>query len=100
MKIEKIGECFSEVETMSAGEALPWTVESMHWLPDARFGEDFCRTEDRNARQNLNIVRKTALNTIKVYKTKTASKHPVSKVMPDCLLEPENIRSVLKINEN
>jgi hypothetical protein len=57
----------------------------------ARFGEDFRRIEDRNARQNLNIVRKIALNTIKVYKTKTASKRPVSKVMLDCLLEPKNI---------
>jgi predicted transposase YbfD/YdcC len=74
---------------------LEWTVESMHWLPDVHFGEDFCRTEDRNARQNLNIVRKTALNTVKVYKTKTASKRPVSKIMLDCLLEPESILSVL-----
>jgi hypothetical protein len=31
---------------------------------------------------------------------KTATKRPVSKIMLDCLLEPENIRSVLKINEN
>jgi predicted transposase YbfD/YdcC len=65
-----------------------------------RFGEDFRRIEDRNARQNLNIVRKIALNTIKVYKTKTASKRPISKIMLDCLLEPENILSVLNINEN
>jgi predicted transposase YbfD/YdcC len=79
---------------------LEWTVESMHWLPDVHFGEDFCRTEDRNARQNPSMVRKIALNTIKVYKTKTASKRPVSKIMLDCLLEPENILSVLKINEN
>jgi predicted transposase YbfD/YdcC len=49
---------------------LEWTVESMHWLPDVHFGEDFCRIEDRNAQQNLNIVRKIALNTVKVYKTK------------------------------
>ncbi|MDR1363419.1 MAG: transposase [Spirochaetaceae bacterium] len=79
---------------------LEWTAESMHWLLDVHFGEDFRRIEDRNARQNLNIVRKIALNTIKVYKTKTASKRPVSKVMLDYLLEPENILSVLNINEN
>ncbi|MDR1363423.1 MAG: hypothetical protein LBJ35_05180 [Spirochaetaceae bacterium] len=52
---------------------------------------DFRRIEDRNAQQNLNIVRKIALNTIKVYKTKTVSKRPISKIMLDCLLEPENI---------
>jgi hypothetical protein len=72
----------------------------MHWLLDVHFGEDFCRIEDRNVQQNLNIVRKIVLNTIKVYKTNTASKRPISKVMFDCLLEPENIRSVLKVNEN
>jgi hypothetical protein len=44
--------------------------------------------------QNLNIVRKIALNTIKDYKNKTASKRPISKLMFDCLLEPENIRSI------
>jgi hypothetical protein len=63
----------------------------MHWLLDVHFGEDFRRIEAMNARQNLNIVRKIALNTIKVYKTETASKRPLSNVMLDCLLEHENI---------
>jgi predicted transposase YbfD/YdcC len=79
---------------------LEWTVETMHWLLDVHFGEDFCRLEDRNVQQNLNIVRKIALNTIKDYKNKTASKRPVSRLMFDCLLEPENIRSILAVNEN
>jgi hypothetical protein len=68
----------------------------MHWLLDVRFGEDFCRIEDRNVQQNLNIVRKIALNTIKSYKNKTASKRPISKFMLDCLLELENILPMLK----
>ena len=79
---------------------LEWTVESMHWLLDVHFGEDFCRIEDRNVQQNLNIVRKIALNTIKNYKNKTACKRPFSKLMFDCLLEPENILSILTTNEN
>jgi predicted transposase YbfD/YdcC len=79
---------------------LEWTVETMHWLLDVHFGEDFCRIENRNAQQNLNIVRKIALNTIKDYKNKTVSKRPVSRLMFDCLLEPENIRSILTVNEN
>jgi predicted transposase YbfD/YdcC len=78
---------------------LEWSVETMHWLLDVHFGEDFCRIEDRNVQQNLNIVRKIALNTIKGYKNKTASKRPVSKLMVDCLLEPGNILSVLAANE-
>jgi predicted transposase YbfD/YdcC len=79
---------------------LEWTVETMHWLLDVHFCEDFCRIEDRNVQQNLNIVRKIALNTIKDYKNKTASKRPISKLMFDCLLEPENIRSILAVNKN
>jgi predicted transposase YbfD/YdcC len=79
---------------------LEWTVETMHWLLDVHFGEDFCRVEDRNVQQNLNIVRKIALNTIKDYKNKTTSKRPISKLMFDCLLEPENIHSILAVNQN
>jgi predicted transposase YbfD/YdcC len=31
-----------------------WSVESMHWLFDVHFGEDFCRVEDLAVHQNLN----------------------------------------------
>jgi len=79
---------------------LEWSVETMHWLLDVHFDEDFCRVEDRNVQQNLNIVRKIALNTIKGYKNKMASKRPISKLMFDCLLESENILSILAANEN
>ena len=33
---------------------LEWSVETMHWLLDVHFHEDFCRIEDRNVQQNLN----------------------------------------------
>jgi len=48
----------------------------------------------------LNIIRKIALNTVKNFKNETASKRPLSKLMFDCLLEPENILSFLTVNEN
>jgi hypothetical protein len=48
----------------------------------------------------MNIVRKVALNTIKDYKNKTASKRPISKLMFDCLLEADNILPILTVNEN
>jgi predicted transposase YbfD/YdcC len=67
---------------------LEWSVESMHWLLDVHFGEDFCRVEDKDVQKNLNIIRKTVLNCIKRYKANTQSKHPLSKIMLDCLLEP------------
>jgi predicted transposase YbfD/YdcC len=70
---------------------LEWSVETMHWLLDVHFDEDFCCVEDLNVQQNLNIVRKVALNTVKDYKNKTACKRPISKLMFDCLLESQNI---------
>jgi predicted transposase YbfD/YdcC len=79
---------------------LEWSVESMHWLLDVHFGEDFCRVEDKNVQQNLNIFRKTVLNCIKFYKRNVDDKRPVSNIMFDCLLNPEKILSVLYNVEN
>jgi len=79
---------------------LEWSVETMHWLLDVHFHEDFCRVEDENVQQNLNIIRKVALNSIKLHKEKSESKRPISKIMFDCLLEPVNMLSVLCSCEN
>jgi hypothetical protein len=68
----------------------------MHWLLDVHFGEDFCRVADVNTQQNLNIVRKAALNCVKNYKTKSSSKRPLSKIMLDCLIDCEFIPHVLE----
>lgn len=51
-----------------------WSVETMHWLLDVHFEEDFCRVEDKNIQQNLNMLRKLALNIIKQYKSTSKSK--------------------------
>ena len=74
---------------------LEWSVESMHWLLDVHFGEDFCRIEDDNVQQSLNIIRKIPLNTIKNYKAKNDIKRPISKIMFDCLLEPQAVIDIL-----
>ena len=75
---------------------LEWSVESMHWLLDVHFGEDFCRVEDENVQQTLNMVRKIALNSIKNYKEKTKSKQPLSKIMFDCLLDCNGLIPILE----
>ena len=64
-----------------------WSVETMHWLLDVHFGEDFCRIRDKNAQQNLNILRKFALNLVKNYKTTNAPKRPMSHIMFNCLMD-------------
>jgi predicted transposase YbfD/YdcC len=58
---------------------LEWSVESMHWLLDVHFEEDFCRVENENIQQNLNIIRQIALNTVKLFKDKNNLKRPLSK---------------------
>jgi predicted transposase YbfD/YdcC len=79
---------------------LEWSVESMHWLLDVHFIEDFCRVQDENIQQNLNIFRKVVLNCVKLYKSKTGDKKPISKIMFGCLLELENIMDIFAVNEN
>lgn len=79
---------------------LEWSVESMHWLLDVHFGEDFCRVEDENVQQTLNIVRKIVLNCIKLHKQKVDSKRPLSKIMFDCLLDELNIINILLSFQN
>ena len=74
---------------------MEWAVESMHWLLDVHFEEDWCRVEDKDVQQNLNMLRKIALNLIKLYKSETGSKKALSKIMFDCLLNPRNILRIL-----
>ena len=74
---------------------LEWSVESMHWLLDVHFAEDYCRVENRNVQQTLNIVRKIALNMIKLYKQETASKLALSNIMFSCLLDPSMMMRIL-----
>ncbi len=74
---------------------LEWSVESMHWLVDVHFGEDFCRVGDRNVQQNLNMARKAALNMVKLYKKRTAQTRPLSNIMFNCLLDPKTILYVM-----
>jgi predicted transposase YbfD/YdcC len=79
---------------------LEWSIESMHWLLDVHFDEDYCRVEDGNIQQNLNMVRKIALNSIKVYKAKTMSKQPLSQIMLNCLLDSDFLLHLLTFPQN
>jgi predicted transposase YbfD/YdcC len=50
-----------------------WMVESYHWHLDVTFREDDNRTIDKQAAFNLNIIRKLALNVLKIFDTGGAS---------------------------
>ncbi len=43
-----------------------WMVESYHWHLDVTFREDANQTADKYAAYNLNIMKKTAINTLKL----------------------------------
>ena len=42
-----------------------WSVEIMHWHLDVTFKEDANKTLDKDAAQNMNIIRKWALSILK-----------------------------------
>jgi predicted transposase YbfD/YdcC len=65
-----------------------WAVESMHWQLDVIFGEDRCCARDDNVQKTLNILRKTVLNLVRLYKLQTGSKLPMSRIMKNCSFDP------------
>ncbi len=77
---------------------MEWTDESMHWLLDVHFEEDWCRIEDRTVQQNLNIARKAVLNIVKLFIDRTETKRAISKIMMDCLLDTNSILRVVGEN--
>jgi len=74
---------------------MEWSVETMHWLLDVHFEEDWCRAEDKNIQKNLNIFRKCAINLIKLYKSESESKKPISNIMLDCLLDFDSLLQIV-----
>lgn len=70
---------------------LEWSVETMHWLLDVHFGEDACRVAEQRTQENLNIIRKIVLNSLRFYKNANNSKSAFSHLMLDCMIEPLRI---------
>ena len=75
-----------------------WSVESMHWLLDVLFDEDRCRIQSKTIQQNLNMLRKTTLNLIRIYKREAGSKLPLNNIMFRSLMNPYELLAVLGKN--
>ena len=75
---------------------MQWAVESLHWILDVHYSEDFCRIVNRTIQQNLNMLRKFALSMIKQFKAHSNSKRPLSHIMFYCLLNPSDICTILQ----
>lgn len=56
----------TDVELFSRAVRGHWSVESMHWHLDVTFREDASTTLDKQASQNLNIIRKWSLSILKM----------------------------------
>lgn len=74
---------------------LEWAVESMHWLLDVHFSEDRTKVWNMNLQQNLNIMRKIALNLAREYKTKVAQKSAISGILKRNLFDVSNLSDFL-----
>lgn len=63
-----------------------WKIESIHWLLDVNLKEDLTKLREENAQKNLNILRKIALNSMKLYKENNKIKDSISGLMQDCFM--------------
>lgn len=77
---------------------MEWSVESMHWLLDVHFEEDWCRIESKAVQQCLNMFRKAAISLIRLFKSKIKSNKAISKIMLDCLIDSSSILRVIGQN--
>jgi len=55
-----------DIERLAAGARGHWGVESMHWLLDVVFKDDLSRYREGNGAKNMAVVRRFALNLIRV----------------------------------
>ena len=57
------------VEEVSRAIRKHWMVESYHWHLDVTFREDSNQTLEKQSAYNLNILRKLAINVLRIYQT-------------------------------
>ena len=75
---------------------LEWTVESMHWLLDVHFLEDKTKVWDMNVQQNLNIMRKIALNLAREYKNRFEPRKAISGILKCNLYDVNNLAKFIR----
>jgi predicted transposase YbfD/YdcC len=63
-----------DIERLAAGARGHWGVESMHWLLDVVFKDDLSRYREGNGAKNMAVVRRFALNLIRINKAKGSIK--------------------------
>jgi len=72
-----------------------WAVESMHWQLDVIFNEDRTTLHEENAQKTLNILRKTVLNVVRVYRDKFEPKLNMVDILRKCSHDTDILLDVL-----
>ena len=63
-----------DAERLAQAIRQHWSIEnSVHWVLDMTFAEDQSRVRERQAAENLSLLRKIAMNIVRADKTKKAS---------------------------
>ena len=75
---------------------LEWAIESVHWLLDVHFLEDKTKVWDMNVQQNLNIMRKIALNLAREYKNRFEPKKAISGILKCNLFDVNNLAKFIR----
>lgn len=70
---------------------MEWEIESMHWLLDVHFQEDKTKVWNMNVQQNLNIMRKIALNLARLYKNTYEPGKAISAILKRNIYNLENL---------
>ena len=75
---------------------LEWAIESVHWLLNVHFLEDKTKVWDMNVQQNLNIMRKIALNLAREYKNRFEPKKAISGILKRNLFDVNNLAKFIR----
>jgi len=82
----------TDVSTFSKAVRAHWGIEnSLHWCLDVVFHEDACRTRKDNSAENFSVIRKIALNILKMYPAKMS----LARKRRKCEYDPDFMANVL-----
>jgi len=82
----------TDIETFAKAVRAHWGIEnSLHWCLDVVFREDYCRTRKDNSAENFAVIRRIALNILKLYPAKMS----LARKRRKCLYDAEFMANVL-----
>jgi len=73
-----------------------WSVESLHWQLDVIYNEDRTTLHEANTQKTLNILRKTVLNVLRVFRDKFEPKLNMVDISRKCLHDSDILIDVLR----